>query len=258
MPLTDDQLLDIIESGLSDVEFMSDDDDNVEDWRGDSEDESGDEDRNVMEFEKEDQPKESGKNLSPTEHCSVELEPGENVDDPMEGSSRHLKEKYFEKARKKEVKADKEIRIDNFMKENNLTKKTDIVWMKNVTYIPPNISWHEKEDTSDPEIELESPMYFFQQYFSNNLFELMVDNTNLYAVQQHSKFLPTNLGEIKTFVGIHIVMGNCHYPRIRNYWQPKLNIPLISDNMQVNRFFKLRQHIHFVNIEEQPNNNDRL
>ncbi|KAJ8950055.1 hypothetical protein NQ314_008061 [Rhamnusium bicolor] len=114
-----------------------------------------------------------------------------------------------------------------------------------------------KKNRSDPDsYELESPLNFFEKYFTKDSFEL--ENTNLYAVQRNSRFVPTTLQEMTTFVGIHIVMGNCHYPRIKCYWQPQLCIPVVANSMPINRFYKLRQHLHFVNVDEKPNNDDRL
>ncbi|XP_050295773.1 piggyBac transposable element-derived protein 3-like [Anthonomus grandis grandis] len=98
-----------------------------------------------------------------------------------------------------------------------------------------------------------------EDYLENNdIFQPMMEYTNLYAVQQQTRFVPTTVEELKTFVGIHIIMGNLHYPRIKFYWDHKLQIPLISNNMTVNRFYKLRQHIHFVNIHEKLDNSDRF
>lgn len=45
-------------------------------------------------------------------------------------------------------------------------------------------------------------------------------------------------------VGIMLMMGNLGFPRLRLYWDPLFRIPLIADNMQINRFFKLRQSLH--------------
>lgn len=48
---------------------------------------------------------------------------------------------------------------------------------------------------------------------------------------------------------MHIIMGNLSYPRVKCYWENKLFIPMIVD-----RFFKLRQHLYFVKIQEKPAN----
>jgi hypothetical protein len=58
---------------------------------------------------------------------------------------------------------------------------------------------------------------------------------------------------------MHILIGNLHYPRLQFYWDAKLCIPMIADHMPINRFYKLKQHVHFVNIEENtPVHKDRI
>ena len=87
----------------------------------------------------------------------------------------------------------------------------------------------------------------------------MTEKTNLFAVQNGKRFPPTNNREMKIFVGIHILMGNLQYPRIKCYWQQNLRIPSIADSMPVNRFYQLRQNVHFVNVlEHTPENKDRM
>lgn len=63
----------------------------------------------------------------------------------------------------------------------------------------------------------------------------MAENSNLIAVQ--------------TFVEIHMLMGNLHYPRIKFYWSLKLQVPQISVSMPINRFYSLRTHLHFVDTQ---------
>lgn len=88
----------------------------------------------------------------------------------------------------------------------------------------------------------------------------MVDKTNLFAIQKNvARFKPTNLCEIKKFIGIHIIMGNLNFPRARMYWDSHIGIPLVKDYMPVNRFMKLRQTVHLVDITaREEDNNDRL
>jgi hypothetical protein len=75
-------------------------------------------------------------------------------------------------------------------------------------------------------------------------------STNKYAAQEHQKFRPTDIQEMRTFLGIHIIMGNLHYSRIKCYWDTKhvIQISIIANNMPSNRFFKLRQNLHFVDV----------
>lgn len=150
----------------------------------------------------------------------------------------------------KEPTASKTARINLYYIENELTQKKFISWRRNVQYLTPNIIWFHPM-TIQP-VELESPLYFFRQYITSDLFNLMVENTNLYAVQQHARFSPTCQGELESFVALHILMGNLNYPRVRCYWENKLRIPMIADAMARDRFFKLRKHLHFVNVQEKP------
>jgi hypothetical protein len=99
------------------------------------------------------------------------------------------------------------------------------------------------------QIKLTAPL-FFSEYFTDELLNIMAEETNLFAVQNNSVFRATTPEEMRTFVGIHILMGNLHYPKVRFYWNQKLSIPIISPVMTVNRFFKLRQDVDFVNSDE--------
>lgn len=153
--------------------------------------------------------------------------------------------------------AEPKLNVDEYMKNNDLTTKKDIAWKKNVTYLTPPIMWHQRG--IEEHVQLESPLAFFSRYFTDELFEDMTKFTNIYAIQQHSKFKRTTMGELKNFIGIHIMMGNLHYPRVRFYWDTNLRIPRIADCMAVNRFFALRRHIHFVDNEtKDPSNKDRF
>lgn len=54
-------------------------------------------------------------------------------------------------------------------------------------------------------------------------------------------------------------MGNFGYPRVRMYWEPRFQIPLIAESgITVNRFFKLRTCFHVTKENEKPANNDRF
>lgn len=113
-------------------------------------------------------------------------------------------------------------------------------------YLTPNINWY--HPVAHQLVELESPLILFRKYFTNDLFNTMVYNTNLYAIQQNAKFTPTCEAELRIFVGLHILMGNLNYPRVRCYWEDKLRIPMVADAMNRDEFFKIRKHLHFVNV----------
>lgn len=146
--------------------------------------------------------------------------------------------------------------IEEFIKKHDLTEKGKIKWREDVKYITPTtIQWAQK---AQPNLtNLKSPVDYFYKYFDDTLFDTMVTYTNLYHLQNNTRFENTNIKEIKKFVGIHIIMGNLSYPRIRLYWDSKLCVNVVKNNMPYNRFSKLRTHIHFTDAN-QPNETDKF
>ena len=106
------------------------------------------------------------------------------------------------------------------------------------------------------------PVEYFKKYVTNDLLDSAAHFTNLYAVQKHikegSKFECTNRKEIEDLIGIHIIMGTLKYPRINMYWNANFKVDIIKNTMTLNRFYALRQILHFVDNMNITNNNDKL
>lgn len=70
--------------------------------------------------------------------------------------------------------------------------------------------------------------------------------TNLYAQQKGKGYKPTDENEIKTFIGMNLLMGIVRLPSYRDYWSsnPCLHNDFISKLMPVNRFGWLLGNIH--------------
>ena len=100
-----------------------------------------------------------------------------------------------------------------------------------------------------------SPLELLMKYFTEDLFETIANETNVYSMTATGSSMNTNSFEIRKFFGINILMGNINLPRIRMYWQPATRIDRIAESMPVNRFFKLRQNIHAVSAREPPKDN---
>ncbi|KAI4465947.1 transposase is4 [Holotrichia oblita] len=163
-----------------------------------------------------------------------------------------------EKMKKKANKEETKRALEEFYKTNGLTRKEDIVWLGNIEYQTRPVTFC--TPTVTEVIDLPSPYSFFQKYIHDNIFQQMIDKTNLYATEENIyKFPATNIDEIKTFIGVHIIMGNLQYPRVRMYWDSKISIPLVHDNINYNRFSKLRQTLHLVDVTgREEGNNDRV
>ncbi|XP_049955034.1 piggyBac transposable element-derived protein 4-like [Schistocerca serialis cubense] len=96
-------------------------------------------------------------------------------------------------------------------------------------------------DIDDPE-----PIDIFEKIFPKELVQLIVFQTNLYATQSGKSFTPTTDNEIRTFLGINILMGIKRMPAYRDYWSsaPELHDRYIASLMAVNRFGWLLRNIH--------------
>ncbi|KAL3184704.1 hypothetical protein MRX96_005810 [Rhipicephalus microplus] len=90
------------------------------------------------------------------------------------------------------------------------------------------------------------PLVYFQQYFSDVVFEELAMYTNIYALQANGVELNCTNNEIKVFLGILMYMGVLKFPRCRMHWQAGTKIPAIADTMAVSDFFKFRSVLHIT------------
>lgn len=116
-----------------------------------------------------------------------------------------------------------------------------------------------------------TPYDFFSFFVDNEIIELIVEQTNLYATQvickaqdipQFSRlhnWSPTDKREMRKFLGLIGYMGIVRMPTIRHYWsrKPLFRNENISKVMSRNRFELLLQLWHFSDNESCPEG-DRL
>lgn len=99
-----------------------------------------------------------------------------------------------------------------------------------------------------PKIVTETPIDSFNTLFSDELVELLVVQTNIYATLKALGPIrfPTNSKEMRVFLGLNLCMGIKKLPYYRDYWsaQPELRDSYISKHMSVNRFGWLLTHLH--------------
>ncbi|KAL3225327.1 hypothetical protein MRX96_025862 [Rhipicephalus microplus] len=103
-------------------------------------------------------------------------------------------------------------------------------------------------------VEKTSPYDIFSLFRTPSLMELLVFQTNLYAQQQGKPYTPTTFEEMRSFLGLNLLMGIKRSPSDRDYWStaPDLHDPFISKVMPVNRFGWLLSHLHLNDNILQP------
>ena len=105
------------------------------------------------------------------------------------------------------------------------------------------------------EIEDPTPVKIFDQFLSQDVIDLIVFQTNLYAQQSGKSYSPTNDDEIRSFLGMNVLIGVKKLPSYRDYWSsnPKLNDPFISKLMSQNRFDWILSYLHLNDNVMMPN-----
>ena len=103
----------------------------------------------------------------------------------------------------------------------------------------------------------DTPMDCFELFFSEDLQEMIVNETNRYARQvmaedKYRSWKQVTVEELKAFLGFSILMGVDHLPSVNDYWSrdPLLHYAPISDRIPRWRFREISRYLHFVNNED--------
>jgi len=164
-----------------------------------------------------------------------------------------------------------EVELDQF--ENNtstphspinnlkLTEKKDIKWQRS-PFHNLNLNLQPINDVQ-PEVfgsdMIEPPINYFSKYYNDVDFKLMVQYTNMYALQKGKTWKNTDIKEMRIFIALHIIMGCTKFPRVRMYWNLVLKMNVFVENMNRNRFFTLRTNFHVIdNLKISKNNTDKF
>ena len=98
-----------------------------------------------------------------------------------------------------------------------------------------------------------SPLEVLELFFSSDLLEEIVDQSNIYAKQvmgdeDFKKWRRITVQELKAFLGFHILMAINHLPSLDDYWRrdPLLHYAPIADRITRDRFRELSRYLHFA------------
>jgi hypothetical protein len=116
----------------------------------------------------------------------------------------------------------------------------------------------------------ENPEEFYSLLIPDDLFEIIAEETNLFATQsltendykpcsRSHKWEPTNKDEMKRFFGLIMFMGLVRLPKLSDYWSTNdiLSQSFPRTVMTRNRFELLLQYLHFAD-NDNINPNDRI
>ncbi|KAL4112162.1 hypothetical protein QTP88_016000 [Uroleucon formosanum] len=138
----------------------------------------------------------------------------------------------------------------NTPKRTKFREIKSVIWKKRPFQISP-VEIKFKGDTSlpqDPFFDLESPLDFFNYFFSSDLIKHICEESLRYSLQKNvNKPFEVTETDLKRYLGICIMTSICIVPDIRQYWSENLENNVIKNTMTVNNFEKIRQFLHFCN-----------
>ncbi|XP_063232710.1 piggyBac transposable element-derived protein 3-like isoform X3 [Bacillus rossius redtenbacheri] len=130
--------------------------------------------------------------------------------------------------------------------------KLDIKW-KNIPF--------RKQDKFEPTekerpvpTKIKSPIEYFTSVFPEEIFNIMVEQTNLYSTQvtqvNGGSALVVTKDDITDFLAIEILMGVVDMPCYLDYWSNDLRNDKIASLMPLKKYQQIWCFIHFVNNDD--------
>ena len=116
-----------------------------------------------------------------------------------------------------------------------------------------------------------TPLDYFKLFFTDNILDLLVTETNRYAAQcteaapkplpkysYLALWVPVTRTDMTVFIALLINMGIVNKPEVRSYWSvdPILATSFFGTCMSRNRFEQILMFLHICNNLEQPDVND--
>lgn len=104
-----------------------------------------------------------------------------------------------------------------------------------------------------------NPIDYFAFFWTDELVQLIEEQTNLYSTQQSGTPIKTTSKEIEKYIGINMMMSVVQLPAYRLYWSSRLRYAPIADAMPRTRYEKIRKYLHFSdNHSFNANKQDKL
>ena len=114
-----------------------------------------------------------------------------------------------------------------------------------------------------PAIPISSdPRELFSLFFDDEVIDLIVRETNVYAQQclvNTTTTWSTTSDEIRAYIGFYILMGINHLPEIRDYWakDEKLHYSPIASRISRTRFEDINRYLHFADNTQLPSREEQ-
>ena len=104
---------------------------------------------------------------------------------------------------------------------------------------------------------LQTPLQFFLYFFTNDIINYIVEQTNTYSASQRPE-KPLNISkkEVETFIGVCLYMSLIKMSSCKNYWSNRFRVEKIAGVMTSKAFLTMKRYLHFC--DNGVANDDRL
>ena len=103
-----------------------------------------------------------------------------------------------------------------------------------------------------------SPLGVFRLFFTMDILQYIVQQTNLYASQSmgeaYDSWQKVTVEELEAFMGFMILMGLVHMPSLSDYWKKDsfFYYAPIAKRISRSRFLQIQRYLHFVDNTNLP------
>ncbi|KAI2645256.1 PiggyBac transposable element-derived protein 2 [Labeo rohita] len=114
--------------------------------------------------------------------------------------------------------------------------------------------WQDSLPNAD---DILSPYQYFKTFFSDDILDFVVEQSNLYAAQVNlNKPLKLTTTELEKFLGATLYMSLFGLPATRMFWRPESRISQVADTLTLNRWEEIKRFLHFNDNDDQPVRSD--
>lgn len=97
-----------------------------------------------------------------------------------------------------------------------------------------------------------SPLQYFRKFFSEDILEVIVEESNLYAIQwDPNKPLNLTTSELEQFLGTVVYMSLFGLPATSMFWNKATRVSKVADTMTLSRWEAIKKFLHINNNEGQ-------
>ena len=90
-----------------------------------------------------------------------------------------------------------------------------------------------------------TPLTYFRKFWSHDITERLVDQTNLYSVEKTGESVRTTKEEMEKFIEVQMLMSIVKLPKYEMYWSLETRVEQVTS-----RYKKLREFLHVVDNAE--------